>query len=92
MFGALGSACKQTCFSFVSRAAAEEGIGETLGLQKRIAAVKHTRSITKKDMVHNNFLPVMEVDPQTYQVRADGELLVCEPSASLPLTQRYFLF
>ena len=92
MFGALGSACNQTCFSFVSKSAADARIGETIGLRKMLAPVSNTRNITKKEMVHNNFLPHMEVDPQTYEVRADGELLVCEPAKSLPLTQRYFLF
>jgi urease subunit alpha len=92
MFGALGSACHQACFSFVSGAAADARIGESISLQKRVAPVGNTRNITKKEMVHNNFLPHMEVDPQTYQVRADGELLICDPAASLPMTQRYFLF
>ncbi len=92
MFGALGSACHKTCFSFVSGAAADAQAHKTMGIQKRIAAVTHTRDIDKKDMVHNDYLPHMEVDPQTYEVRADGELLVCESADSLPLTQRYFLF
>ena len=92
MFGALGSACHQTCFSFVSKAAADAQVGKSVGLKKMVAAVRDTRGITKKDMVHNDYLPHVEVDPQTYEVRADGELLVCEPALSLPMTQRYFLF
>ena len=92
MFGALGSACHQTCFSFVSKAAADAQVGKSVGLKKMVTAVRDTRTITKKDMVHNDYLPHVEVDPQTYEVRADGELLVCEPALSLPMTQRYFLF
>jgi urease subunit alpha len=92
MFGALGGARHATSVTFVSRAGLEAGIGRRLGLQKRVAAVRGTRAVRKKDMVLNDALPSIEVDPQTYQVRADGELLTCEPAASLPLTQRYFLF
>jgi urease subunit alpha len=92
MFAALGGARSATSVSFVSRAALDAGIGESLGLAKRLAAVSNTRSIGKQDMVLNSARPVIEVDPQTYQVRADGELLTCEPAAVLPLAQRYFLF
>jgi urease subunit alpha len=63
-----------------------------LGLQKPLAAVKDTRKIGKKDMVHNDWQPKLQVDPETYEVRADGELLVCEPAKVLPMAQRYFLF
>jgi urease subunit alpha len=92
MFGALGGAMTATSVSFVSEAAVEDGVRERLGLQKRLVPVWGTRSIDKKAMVLNDALPVIEVDPQTYEVRADGVHLTCEPATSLPLTQRYFLF
>jgi urease subunit alpha len=92
MFGALGGARHATSLTFVSQAALAAGIGEQLKLHKTLAAVRDCRSIRKRDMVHNSYQPHMEVDPQTYQVRADGELLICEPAAVLPLAQRYFLF
>ena len=92
MFGALGGARAATCVTFVSQAALADGIGAKLGLRRRLSAVAGTRAIRKKDMVWNDALPVIEVDPQTYEVRADGLLLTCEPATSLPLTQRYFLF
>ena len=92
MFGALGGARANTCITFVSQAALDDGIKEKLGLHKIVAAVKNTRSIRKKDMLLNFYQPTIEVDSQTYEVRADGELLVCEPATVLPLAQRYFLF
>ncbi|MEW6664988.1 MAG: urease subunit alpha [Thermodesulfobacteriota bacterium] len=92
MFGALAGACHATCVSFLSRAAVSDGVGERIGLRKRTEAVRDTRTITKAGMVHNHYLPAIEVDPQTYQVRADGELLACEPALVLPMAQRYFLF
>ncbi|MGE0371363.1 MAG: urease subunit alpha [Gammaproteobacteria bacterium] len=92
MFAALGGACAATSVTFVSQAAQQAAVAGRLGLRKRTVAVSGTRHIGKADMVHNDYLPRMEVDPQTYQVRADGELLVCEPLAVLPLAQRYFLF
>jgi urease subunit alpha len=92
MFGALGGARHATSLTFVSRAALEDGIAERLGLAKRAVAVRGTRTIRKRDLVHNGALPVIEVDPQTYEVRADGELLTCAPATTLPLAQRYFLF
>jgi urease subunit alpha len=92
MFGALGGARAATCVTFVSNAALADGIGARLGLRRRLSAVAGTRAIRKKDMVWNDALPAIEVDPQTYEVRADGLLLTCEPATSLPLTQRYFLF
>ena len=92
MFGALGGARYATGLSFVSMAALNAGVVEKTGMRKRAVAVKDTRRITKAGMIHNDYQPVIEVDPQTYQVRADGELLVCEPAAVLPLAQRYFLF
>jgi urease subunit alpha len=92
MFGAYGGACAATGITFVSKAAHDDGIGKRLGLRKQTVAVKNTRKVRKSDMVHNDATPVVEVDSQTYQVRADGELLVCEPAKVLPLAQRYFLF
>jgi urease subunit alpha len=92
MFGALGGARAQTCVSFVSQAALAGGLRERLGLSKRLVAVRGTRSIRKGDLLLNNYLPRIEVDPQTYEVRADGLLLACEPARELPLAQRYFLF
>lgn len=92
MFAAFGGAVAETSVSFVSQAALDAGVRESLGLGKRLLAVRGTRAIGKVDMRLNDALPVIEVDPQTYEVRADGELLTCEPAAVLPLAQRYFLF
>ncbi|MBP8215329.1 MAG: urease subunit alpha [Propionivibrio sp.] len=91
MFGSFGKALK-TSVTFVSQAALENPAVAALGLQKPLIAVSGTRTLKKSDMVLNGLTPVIDVDPETYAVRADGELLVCEPAASLPLTQRYFLF
>ncbi len=91
MFGAFGGGLKKS-FTFVSQAALEAGIGERLKLNKTLIAVKNTRKVRKADMIHNGATPKMEVDPETYEVRADGELLVCEPAEVLPMAQRYFLF
>jgi urease subunit alpha len=92
MFGALGGALTATSVTFLSQAALAGGVAQALGLRKRAVAVRGTRGIGKKDMIHNGALPRIEVDTQTYQVRADGELLTCEPASVLPLAQRYFLF
>jgi len=92
MFGGLSGARVQSCVSFVSQAALELGIREKLGLGRRVVAVRNTRTVKKTDLMLNGYLPKIEVDAQTYQVRADGELLTCEPAAVLPLAQRYFLF
>jgi urease subunit alpha len=93
MFGAIGRALAATCVTFVSAAALEAGIGKALGLQRRLAAVGNTRGgIGKKSMIHNDATPVLEVDAETYEVRADGVLLTCEPATVLPMAQRYFLF
>ena len=92
MFGALGGARSETCVSFVSQAACDDGIGKKLKLNKKIIGVKNTRQIGKKDLIHNDYQPKIEVDSQTYEVRADGDLLTCEPAEVLPLAQRYFLF
>ena len=92
MFGSYGRARYSTSLTFVSEAAIQAGIGDTLQLQKQLYGVKNTRNIMKKDMIHNAYQPTIEVDTQNYEVRADGELLVCEPAIELPLAQRYFLF
>jgi urease subunit alpha len=92
MFGALGGARGATSVSFISGAAMGTGLESRLGLRKRLVAVKGTRTLRKKDLIHNDYQPRIEVDPQTYQVRADGQLLTCEPASVLPLAQRYFLF
>jgi urease subunit alpha len=92
MFGALGGARAATSVSFVSEAGLANNMKSRLGLQKRLVAVKGTRSVSKKDLLLNDYLPKIEVDPQTYEVRADGQLLTCEPATTLPMTQRYFLF
>jgi urease subunit alpha len=92
MFGALGGARAATCYTFVSKAAMDADIKNQLGLTKQLAAVSHTRTISKKDMLLNDYQPKIEVDSQTYEVRADGQLLTCEPAHVLPLAQRYFLF
>ncbi len=92
MFGAFGGARHETCLTFVSQVAISQGIAQKLGLQKRLAAVKNCRNVQKKDMYLNDYQPTIEVDPETYQVHADGQLLMCEPATELPLAQRYFLF
>jgi urease subunit alpha len=91
MFGAYGGGLR-TSLTFVSQAAYDAGVGETLKLNKPVVPVKNMRSLRKSDMIHNSLTPRMEVDPETYEVRADGELLVCEPARVLPMAQRYFLF
>jgi urease subunit alpha len=92
MFGALGGARAATSVSFVSQAALDGDVGSRLGLRKRLLAVSGTRTLRKRDLILNDYLPQIEVDPQTYEVRADGKLLTCEPASVLPLAQRYFLF
>jgi urease subunit alpha len=92
MFGALGRAVGATSVAFVSRASLEDGAVQGYGLAKRLVAVHGCRGLGKKDMLLNDALPRMEVDPETYEVRADGVLLRCEPAVRLPLAQRYFLF
>jgi len=92
MFGAFGSAAGATSVAFVSRAAAAAGVGARYGLAKRVEAVKGCRGLGKKDMRLNDALPRITVDPETYRVTADGEVLACEPAKALPLAQRYFLF
>ncbi|MGC4409280.1 urease subunit alpha [Rhizobium rosettiformans] len=93
MFGAYGKARTNTSVTFVSQAAIDSGLGNRLGVAKQLVAVKNTRGgISKKSMIHNDSTPHVEVDPETYEVRADGELLTCEPATKLPMAQRYFLF
>ena len=92
MFAAFGRALTQSSVTFVSQAAIDNGIADSLGLSKQMIAVAGCRAVTKKDMVLNDYCPVMEVDPETYEVRADGELLTCAPADVLPMAQRYFLF
>ena len=92
MFGAFGGALKECAVTFLSAAALDQGVGSHLGLQRQLVAVQNTRNISKKDMVLNDAMPEIEVDAETYEVRADGKLLTCEPAAELPMAQRYFLF
>jgi urease subunit alpha len=92
MFGAYGSALAVSCVNFVSQASIDAGIAARLGLERPLSAVRGTRTIGKRDMVLNGATPKIDVDAQTYEVRADGVLLTCEPAAVLPLAQRYFLF
>jgi len=92
MFGAFGGALHKGSLTFMSAAAIDGGIHEVLNLHKRVAAVKGCRTVKKRDMLHNAFTPRMEIDAQTYEVRADGQLLTCEPATVLPMAQRYFLF
>ena len=92
MFGSYGGALTRSSLTFVSQAGMAAGVGQRFGLLKPLVAVKGIRGIGKRDMVHNHYAPRMEVDAQTYAVRADGQLLTCEPAVSLPMAQRYFLF
>ncbi len=92
MFGSYGGALTQGSLTFVSKAGLAAGVPARAGLKKAIATVQGTRRVTKRDMIHNDWLPKMEIDAQTYEVRADGQLLTCEPATELPMAQRYFLF
>ena len=93
MFGAFGKSLTSSSVSFVSQAGLDAGVKDTLGLERDLLPVADTRGgIGKKSMILNDATPVVEVDPETYEVRADGELLTCEPANVLPLAQRYFLF
>jgi len=91
LFGAFGKALKPSV-TFVSQAAMDNTAVAGLGLSRPLEPVRNTRKVGKKDMVHNHWQPRIEVDSETYEVRADGELLVCEPADVLPMAQRYFLF
>jgi urease subunit alpha len=92
MFAGFGQAAAAVSVSFVSKAALQNDIGQSLGLKRRLDACRNVRGVRKQDMVHNNATPQVDVDPQTYEVRADGALLTCEPAEVLPLAQRYMLF
>jgi urease subunit alpha len=92
MFGSYGKMKYGTSITFVSKAAYDAGVHRDLGLQKRIEPVKKCRDVTKADMIHNGETPMIDVNPETYEVRVDGELLTCEPAETLPMAQRYFLF
>jgi urease subunit alpha len=92
MFGGFGGAIASTSLTFISQAALDQGVPEQIGLRTQVAAVSGTRQLSKRDMKLNDFLPRIEVDAETYEVRADGELLTCEPATVLPMAQRYFLF
>jgi len=92
MFGSYGGALTQGSLTFLSQAGIAAGVPARAGLHKPVAAVKNTRQVTKRDMIHNDWLPKMEIDAQTYEVRADGQLLTCEPATELPMAQKYFLF
>ena len=92
MFGSFGGALHRSSLTFVSQAGLNAGIKERFGLAKNVAAVKNIRAVRKQHMIHNSYLPTMEIDAQTYSVRADGQLLTCEPAVKLPMAQRYFLF
>jgi urease subunit alpha len=92
MFGGFGGAIAATSLTFISQAALDQGVPEQIGLRTQVAAVSGTRQLSKRDMKLNDALPRIEVDAETYEVRADGELLTCEPATVLPMAQRYFLF
>ena len=92
MFGSFGQSLTQSSISFVSQAAEGNDIGAHLGLAKEVVAVRNTRTVGKKDLILNDATPDVEVNPETYEVRADGELLTCQPAEELPMAQRYFLF
>ena len=92
MFGAFGRSLENSAVTFVSQASYENDIGNALELRKKIAPVKNTRNINKSNMVYNDLCPKVEVDPETYEVRANGEILTCEPASELPMAQRYFLY
>ena len=92
MFGAFGRALTASSVVFASKAAVKSGLGKKLGIQKQLVAVENTRKIGKKSMIHNCATPDLQIDPETYEVRADGELLTCEPAEVLPMAQRYFMY
>jgi urease subunit alpha len=92
MFGGFGKAMTHSAVTFASQAAVADGLAENLGLSRQLLPVRHTRGLSKESMIHNAALPKIDVDPETYEVRADGELLTCAPAEVLPMAQRYFLF
>ena len=92
MFGSFGKAVQRTSLTFISQAAYEAKVHEKLGLEKTITPIKGTRNIGKKDMIHNDQTPTIEVNPETYEVKVDGEIATCEPATVVPMAQRYFMF
>jgi len=92
MFAGIGQGIRHSSLTFISQSAMKANIRDTYGLEKQVEVVKNCRSITKADMIHNDWQPNITVDPETYQVIANGELLTCEPAKVLPMAQRYFLF
>jgi urease subunit alpha len=92
MFATRGTALAKTCLTFISQKAHESGIGERYGLKRQLVPVHSIRHLKKQDLIHNAWQPKITVDPETYQVTADGEVLTCEPAKVLPMAQRYFLF
>ncbi len=92
MFGAFGRALTASAVTFVSQAAADSGLRERLGVQKDLIPVSGTRTVNKAAMIHNAFTPQVDVDPETYEVRVNGDIITCEPATVLPMAQRYFLF
>ena len=92
MFGAFGKSLTNSSTTFISQAAAEHSLGHHLGVSKKLTPVSGTRSVSKADMVHNDYMPTVDVHPETYEVRVDGELITCEPATELPMAQRYFLY
>jgi urease subunit alpha len=92
MFGAFGKALHAICATFVSQLSLDKGIVQSYGLQKQVLPVKNCRNVGKKDMVHNDQTPSIEVNPENYEVRVDGQHVTCEPAKELALAQRYFLF
>lgn len=92
MYGAQGGLVHDTNITFLSQSAVQKNVPEKLGLKRRISAVKNCRNISKKDMKWNDAAPNVEIDPETYEVKVDGEVITCEPVSELPMTQKYFLF
>ena len=92
MFGASGKALFKTCATFVSKLSIEKNIVQQYGLQKMILPVKNCRNISKKNLIHNDVTPQIDVNPENYEVKVDGEVITCEPMKELPMAQRYFLF
>jgi urease subunit alpha len=92
MFGSFGSSLTQSSITFVSKSAMAIGVKEKFALKKQVSVVKNIRQVRKKDMIHNDLAPAMDIDAQSYEVRANGKLLTCEPATVLPMAQRYFLF
>ena len=91
-FGAFGGALHRASLTFVSQVAHDAEVAARYGLQKTVVPVRGIRALRKRDMVHNDYVPNMEIDPETYEVRADGMLLTCDAAQVLPMAQRYFLF